>query len=241
MDFPYVVLSGDSLSKIVQKFRSNGMTTSVQAIVDRNATSYPTLRTNPNNISVGWLLFVPVTFSGSTAPTNTGSTGQTNQTFTGQRFFVTFQLTGAGYWTAENSVQLARMLANEFSSVNVDGNSNWIAPIVQVMLTSTYRMTAADAARIVDRYASSIKSINPSSWRSQELAVNPNQVATTGGTTPGGTTPGGTTPGGTPPGDSGILQSLATFLGLALGIPITVNTALVIIGTFGFLVWISRD
>lgn len=48
------IRSGDTLSKIAQQYG-----VSSQALVDANAGRYPTLRSNPGNIQVGWNLTIP--------------------------------------------------------------------------------------------------------------------------------------------------------------------------------------
>ncbi len=50
----YTVRRGDSLSKIAQR---HGV--SLNAIVSANTKKYPTLRTNRNNIEMGWKLRIP--------------------------------------------------------------------------------------------------------------------------------------------------------------------------------------
>lgn len=50
----YTVKTGDSLSLIAARFGS-----SVTAIVEANAARYPTLRTKPGNIGIGWTLTIP--------------------------------------------------------------------------------------------------------------------------------------------------------------------------------------
>jgi LysM repeat protein len=61
------VAAGDSLSKIAAR-----LGVSTQALVQANASKYPTLTTNPNAIKVGWQLQVPGANTGTTtAPAQT--------------------------------------------------------------------------------------------------------------------------------------------------------------------------
>lgn len=74
----YTVQSGDSLNKIANL---HGVT--LQALIDANVGTYPSIRTNPNLIYVGWVLTIP---GGTTTPPITD--GQGGGTLSGDTYTV---------------------------------------------------------------------------------------------------------------------------------------------------------
>lgn len=79
----WIVERGDTLSKIAFATGTN-----VTNLINLNASRYPSLRTNPNNISIGWQLIVKNSSSVNNIPVVNGTQAQQvinqNQNTTGQ-------------------------------------------------------------------------------------------------------------------------------------------------------------
>jgi hypothetical protein len=63
----YTVQPGDTLSAIARHFQ-----TTVQALVEANADRYPSLRTNPSLLQVGWILDIPDEYEPQPPPPDAG-------------------------------------------------------------------------------------------------------------------------------------------------------------------------
>lgn len=172
--FTYTVKSGDSLSLIAARYG-----TTWQAIVNQNAARYPSLRTNPNAVNVGWQLEIPT--SGGTSTGGTLGNSVTVAFETSSRL----PLISDTSWDVTKTAQLqARLSAYAYTVVVNAGTGSANVP-VKVIATTDKTPTAF--AAIVNNQASQLASINQLSF-----FINGQRAGTTtggGGPTTGGVTP----------------------------------------------------
>lgn len=227
----YIVQRGDTLSLIARRMSANGCPVTWQQIATQNRLP------NPNQLNVGQYLFIPC--SNQQAGGQIG--GQGGQTQAGYRnFWVTFNTGGwSTLWHESDDTALAARLRNHFNNVQVTSDRGYTWASVSVVVTSNNSaMTAQEAGRLVNLYASELASVDQSSIRYGE-SVAQLPPGTTPGTTPG-TIP-GTIPGTPPPPDGCKNLSGTDWLACQLGV--TRTTAGVVgfgIGAIFLLLLLSR-